>query len=150
MQRYYNFFRKAKNSQKYTCSCPDRFYLAFVFHQASQSYIVFLKYATITRNNQLFVGEKTLVLCRCRTSLKAIAPKYHPFASHPCQPKNGTYLGLTWDLLGTHLPMRAYGIVKCDSPWTAMQSYCFTKNWSTVLSIKELLQKNDILLSVNC
>ena len=111
-ERYYNFFRKAKNSQKYTCSCPDRFYLAFVFHQASQSYIVFLKYATITRNNQLFVGEKTLVLCRCRTSLKAIAPKYHPFASHPCQPKNGTYLGLTWDLLGTHLPMRAYGIVK--------------------------------------
>ena len=116
LQRYYNFFRKAKNSQKYTCSCPDRFYLAFVSYRASQSYIVFLKYATITRNNQLFVGEKTLVLCRCRTSLKAIAPKYHPFASHPCQPKNGTYLGLTWDLLGTHLPMRAYGIVKCDSP----------------------------------
>ena len=102
-ERYYNFFRKAKNSQKNTCSGPDRFYLAFVFHQASQSYIVFLKYATITRNNQLFFGEKTLVLCRCRTSLKAIAPKYHPFASHPCQPKNGTYLGLTWDLLGTYL-----------------------------------------------
>ena len=45
-----------------------------------------------------------------------------PSVTHPCPPKNGTYLGLTWDLLGTylglawdllgtHMPLRADEIV---------------------------------------
>ena len=34
-----------------------------------------------------------------------------PSVTHPCPPKNGTHLGLTWDSLGTHTPLRADGIV---------------------------------------
>ena len=38
-------------------------------------------------------------------------PLLCPTDSHPHPQKNGTYLGLTWDLLGTHLPTRTDGIV---------------------------------------
>ena len=34
-----------------------------------------------------------------------------PSVTHPCPQKNGTHLGLTWDSLGTHTPLRADGIV---------------------------------------
>ena len=54
-------------------------------------------------------GSLTLPASTCAS--QSIAPKFLPTASHPCLPKNGTYLGLTWDLLGTCTPLRADGIV---------------------------------------
>ena len=41
--------------------------------------------------------KESLTLPASTCASQSIAPKFLLTASHPCPPKNGTYLGLTWD-----------------------------------------------------
>ena len=42
-------------------------------------------------------------------------------------------MGLTWDLLGTHIPLRADGFVSVTLSWITSQRYGFSGTWQTVV-----------------
>ena len=53
-----------------------------------------------------------------------VIPNWYQFLSAEKWDLLGTYLGLTWDSLGTYKPKRAYGIVSVTCR-IALQRYCF-------------------------
>ena len=75
-----------------------RFYFGVVQVLSIKSVGLFLIYCNVVVTVK---GKKSVTVCSDFSTLQP----------HPCPPENGTYLGLTWDLLGTHTPLRADGIV---------------------------------------
>ena len=47
----------------------------------------------------LYVTPRNIVI----TIIIVVAPMFLTYDSYPCPIKNGTYLGLTYDLLGTYI-----------------------------------------------
>ena len=66
-----------------------------------------------------------------------LPPSFLPSLSAKKWDLLGTYLGLTWDLLETHTPLRADGIVSVTLSWITLQRYCFFGTWQIVVPTLE-------------